>query len=247
MSRNDILPDGVCVCLHLGLHVYGNSCSLSTIIWRSFCVHVTRLSHSVRMNLCLLLLEKLDLPKLLNCKQVWDECCKKYARRHDTDTKNNLGLIFVTLYLSLCFHSELQLFIWPQSNTFLKVKKVKKTLSAYFLLSPPLTVWLFLYRGNEDTPYHVEHAIAYPKSKSKAEKIVLEANGTKVLLCFTIFANKWLLFLLFFVVHASSHLQKPKHSEEDLLKAHFSSWVQFTDTLRKQKKNNSVEIRIIKP
>ncbi|XP_059203426.1 3 beta-hydroxysteroid dehydrogenase type 7 [Centropristis striata] len=36
------------------------------------------------------------------------------------------------------------------------------------------------YRGNEDTPYTVKHTMAYPKSKTKAEKIVLEANGTKV-------------------------------------------------------------------
>ncbi|XP_044037031.1 3 beta-hydroxysteroid dehydrogenase type 7 [Siniperca chuatsi] len=35
-------------------------------------------------------------------------------------------------------------------------------------------------RGNEDTPYNVKHTMAYPKSKSMAEKIVLEANGTKV-------------------------------------------------------------------
>ncbi|XP_053194498.1 3 beta-hydroxysteroid dehydrogenase type 7 [Scomber japonicus] len=35
-------------------------------------------------------------------------------------------------------------------------------------------------RGNEDTPYNVNHSMAYPKSKAKAEKIVLEANGTKV-------------------------------------------------------------------
>ncbi|XP_074512073.1 3 beta-hydroxysteroid dehydrogenase type 7-like isoform X2 [Sebastes fasciatus] len=35
-------------------------------------------------------------------------------------------------------------------------------------------------RGNEDTPYKVKHTMAYPKSKAKAEKIVLEANGTKV-------------------------------------------------------------------
>uniref|UniRef100_UPI003AAB388B 3 beta-hydroxysteroid dehydrogenase type 7 isoform X2 n=1 Tax=Centroberyx gerrardi TaxID=166262 RepID=UPI003AAB388B len=35
-------------------------------------------------------------------------------------------------------------------------------------------------RGNEDTPYHVNHTMPYPKSKAKAEKIVLEANGTKV-------------------------------------------------------------------
>ncbi|XP_029364298.1 3 beta-hydroxysteroid dehydrogenase type 7 [Echeneis naucrates] len=32
-------------------------------------------------------------------------------------------------------------------------------------------------RGNEDTPYNVKHTMPYPKSKSKAEKIVLEANG----------------------------------------------------------------------
>ncbi|KAF7660566.1 hypothetical protein LDENG_00279930 [Lucifuga dentata] len=35
-------------------------------------------------------------------------------------------------------------------------------------------------RGNEDTPYHVNHNMPYPKSKAKAEKIVLEANGTQV-------------------------------------------------------------------
>ncbi|XP_029293634.1 3 beta-hydroxysteroid dehydrogenase type 7 [Cottoperca gobio] len=35
-------------------------------------------------------------------------------------------------------------------------------------------------RGNEDTPYQVKHTMAYPKSKAKAEKIVLEANGIKV-------------------------------------------------------------------
>nr|XP_040046460.1 3 beta-hydroxysteroid dehydrogenase type 7 [Gasterosteus aculeatus aculeatus] len=35
-------------------------------------------------------------------------------------------------------------------------------------------------RGDEDTPYRVKHTMAYPQSKAKAEKIVLEANGTKV-------------------------------------------------------------------
>ncbi|XP_070836865.1 3 beta-hydroxysteroid dehydrogenase type 7 [Chaetodon trifascialis] len=35
-------------------------------------------------------------------------------------------------------------------------------------------------RGNEDTPYHVKHAMAYPRSKAKAEQMVLEANGIKV-------------------------------------------------------------------
>ncbi|XP_060921523.1 3 beta-hydroxysteroid dehydrogenase type 7 [Labrus mixtus] len=35
-------------------------------------------------------------------------------------------------------------------------------------------------RGNEDTPYNVYHTMPYPKTKAKAEKIVLEANGTKV-------------------------------------------------------------------
>uniref|UniRef100_A0A8D3CE57 Hydroxy-delta-5-steroid dehydrogenase, 3 beta- and steroid delta-isomerase n=1 Tax=Scophthalmus maximus TaxID=52904 RepID=A0A8D3CE57_SCOMX len=36
-------------------------------------------------------------------------------------------------------------------------------------------------RGNEDSPYHVNHTMAYPKSKAKAEKIVLEANGKELL------------------------------------------------------------------
>nr|XP_009297793.1 3 beta-hydroxysteroid dehydrogenase type 7 isoform X1 [Danio rerio]XP_009297794.1 3 beta-hydroxysteroid dehydrogenase type 7 isoform X1 [Danio rerio]XP_017208926.1 3 beta-hydroxysteroid dehydrogenase type 7 isoform X1 [Danio rerio] len=35
-------------------------------------------------------------------------------------------------------------------------------------------------RGNEDTPYNIFHEMPYPKSKAAAEKIVLEANGTKV-------------------------------------------------------------------
>lgn len=35
-------------------------------------------------------------------------------------------------------------------------------------------------RGNEDTLYNVKHTMAYPLSKARAEKIVLEANGTKV-------------------------------------------------------------------
>ncbi|TNN70052.1 3 beta-hydroxysteroid dehydrogenase type 7 [Liparis tanakae] len=35
-------------------------------------------------------------------------------------------------------------------------------------------------RGNEDTLYRVKHTMAYPLSKAKAEKIALEANGTKV-------------------------------------------------------------------
>ncbi|XP_068606518.1 3 beta-hydroxysteroid dehydrogenase type 7 [Brachionichthys hirsutus] len=35
-------------------------------------------------------------------------------------------------------------------------------------------------RGDEDTPYNVKHAMAYPTSKAKAEKIALAANGTKV-------------------------------------------------------------------
>ncbi|XP_056143661.1 3 beta-hydroxysteroid dehydrogenase type 7 [Lampris incognitus] len=35
-------------------------------------------------------------------------------------------------------------------------------------------------RGDEDTPYNVEHTMPYPKSKAKAERIVLEANGIKI-------------------------------------------------------------------
>ncbi|XP_076852300.1 3 beta-hydroxysteroid dehydrogenase type 7 [Brachyhypopomus gauderio] len=35
-------------------------------------------------------------------------------------------------------------------------------------------------RGNEDTPYNVCHEMPYPRSKAAAEKLVLEANGTKV-------------------------------------------------------------------
>ncbi|KAM9457363.1 3 beta-hydroxysteroid dehydrogenase type 7 isoform 1-T8 [Clarias gariepinus] len=35
-------------------------------------------------------------------------------------------------------------------------------------------------RGNEDTPYNVCHDMPYPRSKAEAEKLVLEANGTKV-------------------------------------------------------------------
>ncbi|KAM9843880.1 3 beta-hydroxysteroid dehydrogenase type 7 [Aulostomus maculatus] len=35
-------------------------------------------------------------------------------------------------------------------------------------------------RGNEDTPYNVKHTMAYPISKAKAEKMVLQANESKV-------------------------------------------------------------------
>ncbi|XP_008327565.1 3 beta-hydroxysteroid dehydrogenase type 7 [Cynoglossus semilaevis] len=35
-------------------------------------------------------------------------------------------------------------------------------------------------RGNEDTAYLVSHAMAYPKSKAQAEKIVLMANGRQL-------------------------------------------------------------------
>ncbi|XP_008293566.1 3 beta-hydroxysteroid dehydrogenase type 7 [Stegastes partitus] len=35
-------------------------------------------------------------------------------------------------------------------------------------------------RGNEDTKYLVKHTMAYPRSKTEAEKMVLAANGTKV-------------------------------------------------------------------
>ncbi|XP_069021621.1 3 beta-hydroxysteroid dehydrogenase type 7 [Embiotoca jacksoni] len=35
-------------------------------------------------------------------------------------------------------------------------------------------------RGDEETPYQVKHTMAYPKSKAKAEKLVLAANGTEV-------------------------------------------------------------------
>ncbi|XP_067089807.1 3 beta-hydroxysteroid dehydrogenase type 7 [Osmerus mordax] len=35
-------------------------------------------------------------------------------------------------------------------------------------------------RGDEDTVYNVCHEMPYPKSKSKAEKLVIEANGTKL-------------------------------------------------------------------
>uniref|UniRef100_A0A087Y6L4 Hydroxy-delta-5-steroid dehydrogenase, 3 beta- and steroid delta-isomerase n=1 Tax=Poecilia formosa TaxID=48698 RepID=A0A087Y6L4_POEFO len=37
----------------------------------------------------------------------------------------------------------------------------------------------FKSRGNEDTKYEVKHTMAYPKSKAKAENIVLRANGSQ--------------------------------------------------------------------
>ncbi|KAL0993288.1 hypothetical protein UPYG_G00105710 [Umbra pygmaea] len=37
-------------------------------------------------------------------------------------------------------------------------------------------------RGDEDTVYNVCHEMPYPRSKAKAEKLVIEANGNKVLL-----------------------------------------------------------------
>jgi hypothetical protein len=38
-----------------------------------------------------------------------------------------------------------------------------------------------MHRGDEDTIYNVYHDMPYPRSKAKAEKLVLEANGNKVL------------------------------------------------------------------
>lgn len=38
-----------------------------------------------------------------------------------------------------------------------------------------------MHRGDEDTVYNVYHDMPYPRSKAKAEKLVLEANGNKVL------------------------------------------------------------------
>lgn len=35
-------------------------------------------------------------------------------------------------------------------------------------------------RGNEETPYQVEHAMPYPRTKAAAERLVLEANGRQV-------------------------------------------------------------------
>ncbi|KAG2464242.1 3BHS7 dehydrogenase, partial [Polypterus senegalus] len=36
------------------------------------------------------------------------------------------------------------------------------------------------FRGDEDTQYNVIHSMPYPKSKAKAEEMVIEANGRKV-------------------------------------------------------------------
>ena len=36
------------------------------------------------------------------------------------------------------------------------------------------------YRGDEDTKYNVYHDMPYPRSKAAAEKLVIEANSTKV-------------------------------------------------------------------
>lgn len=41
------------------------------------------------------------------------------------------------------------------------------------------SICLFI-RGDEDTQYNVYHDMPYPRSKAAAEKLVLEANGTKV-------------------------------------------------------------------
>ncbi|CAL8304310.1 unnamed protein product [Merluccius merluccius] len=35
-------------------------------------------------------------------------------------------------------------------------------------------------RGNEETPYNIHHTMPYPKSKAKAEHIVVKANNTKM-------------------------------------------------------------------
>lgn len=50
----------------------------------------------------------------------------------------------------------------------------------------------------------MEHAIAYPKSKSKAEKIVLEANGTKVIYFYFFTILTLVMLSGVFVVQANS-------------------------------------------
>ncbi|XP_014832564.1 PREDICTED: 3 beta-hydroxysteroid dehydrogenase type 7-like [Poecilia mexicana] len=55
-------------------------------------------------------------------------------------------------------------------------------------------------RGNEDTKYEVKHTMAYPKSKAKAENIVLRANGNQVRLCFQSWTVTGYIYLSNFLV-----------------------------------------------
>lgn len=45
-------------------------------------------------------------------------------------------------------------------------------------------------RGNEETPYNIYHTMPYPKSKAKAEHIVIKANNTKVRDCLNFQSRK---------------------------------------------------------
>ncbi|KAJ7989547.1 hypothetical protein DPEC_G00305670 [Dallia pectoralis] len=51
--------------------------------------------------------------------------------------------------------------------------------SSMEVVGPNVTGDIFK-RGNEDTSYKICHDMPYPRSKAKAEKLVLEANGSKV-------------------------------------------------------------------
>lgn len=80
--------------------------------------------------------------------------------------------------------------------------------------------------------------MAYPSSKAKAEKIVLEANGTKVLYVLQHSFHKYSFKVSgFFIVRQirqahictlysyiikSGNIFQPSHREANLLKAHFS-------------------------
>ena len=97
---------------------------------------------------------------------------------------------------------------------------------------------LFFYRGDEDTPYKVNHTMAYPKSKAKAEKIVLEANGTKVHLIpqYSSHNKEGIVFLLFLVVHILQLYGLKEYLQylqvRSVWKAHLNSRVHSTDRVR---------------
>lgn len=94
-------------------------------------------------------------------------------------------LCITVLYLFLCQNS---------SNAHLNKKHILASLCVFFMLwRIKITFYsmlknvLFLCRGNEDTKYEIQHPMAYPKSKTKAEKMILEANGRKVILVKTFY------------------------------------------------------------
>ena len=186
----------VCVCLFSCVFVCLQVCTYAATaqsdIWLSGWGHDTRIRNSVRMILCLLLLEGLPQPKHIKCRQKEREA-KMYLMGYnglfsfDLFILRNLPLLCKFPLWGPVFHLALS-----KRIPLIHVASSRKHSFSWMLLWR-LQSSFFFYRGNEDTPYNVKHVMAYPISKKKAENMVIEANGKKVF-CVFIWKNKWRWF-----------------------------------------------------